>query len=143
MKCPHCNKEILPTKSQKNIGEVISHYKKIKGYDKIPNWNKIYYKRFVRDAKNLLVLFEDDIPKIKKVMNTLAKKFKEQGLSWNLSTIVKWSPEELKSINKREKREKVLKEKKNKALREREKAREKAVPMPEWAKEELKEFGIG
>ena len=40
--------------TREDMSKVINTFKYIKGYDQIPNWDKVYRARWLRPAKNML-----------------------------------------------------------------------------------------
>jgi len=73
----------------KNISEeLIMTYKRVAGFsikDRI--WNKVYFPRYIKDAKLLMEITDDDITKAKKAIETMGVYYENEGLSWTLRTI--------------------------------------------------------
>ena len=73
----------------KNISEeIIMTYKRIAGFDvKDRIWNKVYFPRYVKDAKILMQVADDDITKAKKAIEIMGSYYENENLSWTLKTI--------------------------------------------------------
>ena len=74
------------------IQTLIEEYKRIRGYDKIVNWDKIHFSRHVRSAKLLLEQagnYSEGIHALK----TLCSYFERKNLDFTLETIVRRYPD--------------------------------------------------
>lgn len=93
--------EILPIEQPKkqvdrpltSIQELVEAYKTVKGFNDIPDWNKINFARFTKDAKNILLFVKGDVVVAVKGLKRIARKLNSKGLSWNLSTVVRMFPD--------------------------------------------------
>ena len=73
---------------------VVEYYKIVKGFDKIENWDKIYFPRFLKDAGRILKIIPF-YPSALKAIEKVGKYLDSKELDWNLSTIVRYIPEYL------------------------------------------------
>ena len=71
-----------------SIQELIEAYKTVKGFQDVPEWDKVNFARFTRDAKNILLFVKGDVVVAIKGLKRIARKLNSKGLSWNLGTIV-------------------------------------------------------
>ena len=85
----------VKVKNLTTIQKVIEAYKNIKGFGKIPNWDKVHFARFVKDAQRLLLLAENNVDSINKGIEVIGEQLDSEDLKWNLSTIVRLFPEYL------------------------------------------------
>lgn len=76
-----------------SIQELIEAYKTVKGFNDIPDWNKINFGRFTKDAKNILLMVKGDLKVAVSGVKRIARKLDNKNLSWNLSTVVRMFPD--------------------------------------------------
>lgn len=76
-----------------SIQELIEAYKTVKGFQDIPDWNKINFARFTKDAKNILSFVKSDVVVAVKGLKRIARQLNGKNLSWNLSTVVRMFPD--------------------------------------------------
>ena len=87
----------LPTKDPNGAYEIrtpeaalIVVYKLAKGFQKDDRaWDKTYFKRFSKSAKQLLEFFSRDYNKAADCLLDLARGFDEKSLTWTFETVVK------------------------------------------------------
>lgn len=105
--CPSCKEKlklILDTTNWKHqiktvpastFGEkwrLICHYKRIKGYDKLPRWDQEHKPKALKFAGKILKFFkdlEDPVGVAVECMNDTAKRAEKDGWNWHLGTILK------------------------------------------------------
>ena len=79
----------------KNISEeLIMTFKRVAGFsikDRI--WNKVYFPRYIKDAKLLLEAADDDINLAKSAIENIGLYFKLEEIPWSLKAIVKNLPQ--------------------------------------------------
>lgn len=76
----------------RDMWHLVETYKKIKGYDTMPTWDKINRPRHMAAAKKILIFFaplEDPIGIAKECMAETDERAKKEGWSWTLETILK------------------------------------------------------
>jgi hypothetical protein len=82
----------------------VEYWKEIMGFTEIKEWDKINFSRHSKSAKNLLDMCDQNIKKIKQVINEVVKYCEDEGLSYTFETIVKkypeWETGKLKTKNK-------------------------------------------
>lgn len=93
MKCPTCNQEIQVKAKKEDLDMVIKAWKIQIGVDKDDRaWDRVYFKRFARPAKDLLILFgnwKDAVDCIQSVYESLT----DAGFSCTLDTVIKHANE--------------------------------------------------
>lgn len=75
---------------------IIIHYKRLKGFDKMPNWDKVHKPRAMKSAKLVFRFFsdlEDPVDVAREIMDDTCKRAEREGWNWTLETIVKMAPE--------------------------------------------------
>ncbi len=75
---------------------VTDHYKKLKGFDQIQTWDKLYRPRAFAAAKKLLNFFskhEAPIDLIRELLADINTESVRIGYSWTLETAVKRAPD--------------------------------------------------
>ena len=74
------------------IQEIVEHYKKIKKYDTITNWNKEHFARATASAKRIISQ-ADDKEHAYRAITEIGKYCDSEGLSWTIETVVKKFPD--------------------------------------------------
>jgi hypothetical protein len=70
--------------------KIITSYKLLQGVKQDDRkWDKLYYSRFVRAAKQLETVFDGNWEIIKKCLIEISDGFTKSNLSWTLDTVVK------------------------------------------------------
>ena len=77
--------------------KVVEYYKMVKGYDRVKDWNKYYFNRYLGPAKRLL-LFMGSLEGACKAIDWVAN----QGYDWILDTAMKKAPD-FKLLNEKDK----------------------------------------
>lgn len=75
------------------VQEVVNYFFEIKGWanqeKSFYSKNKILYGRYTKPARELLVLCDNDLTKIKKYIKLLSEWAEKNKLSWSLETVIK------------------------------------------------------
>src|SRR3990167_9357567 len=74
------------------IQEIVEYFKKLKGFDKIRDWDKHYFGRHVKAANDLLTICVL-LVEAKQALQVLSDYFKEHGLDWTLETVIRKYPD--------------------------------------------------
>jgi len=103
--------DILHSSKLKNLQDemrkIIEHFKTLKGYSEIENWDKHNWKRHTKPAKLLLTL-TSSVDKAIKVIDWLNELYEEKNLDWTLETVIKKYPDfQLKEIEAQKDKEEV------------------------------------
>ncbi len=76
-----------------NIQEVVNYFFELKGIDneskEFYKENKIVYSRYVKPAKDLLVLCDDNLEKAKKSLSFINEWARDNSLEWEIETAFK------------------------------------------------------
>ena len=75
-----------------SIQIVVEHYKKVKKYDTIPNWDKEHFARATASAKRILSQADDETQACDAITK-IGNYHDNEGLSWTIETIVKKYPD--------------------------------------------------
>lgn len=75
-----------------SIQIVVEHYKKVKKYDTIPNWDKEHFARATASAKRILSQIDDETQACDAITK-IGSYHDNEGLSWTIETIVKKIPD--------------------------------------------------
>lgn len=70
--------------------DIVEHYKKVKGFDTIPTWDKTNKGRALKAAKAVLKFFavvNDPVGVAKECLSETAEKYKQHDWFWNLEMI--------------------------------------------------------
>lgn len=67
------------------LQQVIGHFLTLKNL----YWQDINYKRYLRPAKELLTMCDDDLEKAKGILDDLKAEMDKNGLEWELGTYTK------------------------------------------------------
>lgn len=90
---------VLRPKGESTYGEkwqIVLHYKALKGYDKLPTWDRLHKARAMKGAKQILAFFAclpDPVGVAKECMDDTAKRAQAGGWPWTLETILKVGPD--------------------------------------------------
>ena len=76
-----------------NIQSIVNHFFELKGWDNedksFYETNNITYRRFVKPAKELLVLCDNDLERAKECLDKVSKWANDNGLEYSLGTAIK------------------------------------------------------
>ena len=86
------HKDTIQKKVLLPIQEIVEHYKKIKKYDTIANWDKEHFGRASASAKRILSQ-TDDKEHAYKAITEIGNYFIGEELSWTIETVVKKIPD--------------------------------------------------
>jgi len=101
------------TKKLTSIQILVEHYKKIKKYDTIPNWDKEHFARATASAKRILSQADDETQSCKAITE-IGSYHDNAGLSWTIETIVKKFPDwKLGKLGPKERKPQQSKQDKN------------------------------
>lgn len=76
-----------------SVQKIVEAYKTVKGFNDIPDWNKINFARHTKDAKNILLMVKGDLVVAISGVKRIARKLNNKNLSWNLSTVTRMFPD--------------------------------------------------
>jgi len=79
--------------------KLILHYKHLCGFDKIANWDKVYFGRYCKNAISIIKMC-GDIEKAKLCLEWVKNEMEKANLTWNLSTVEKHTERYLKASEK-------------------------------------------
>lgn len=71
------------------LREVVEHYKQVGGFDKVEGWDRVYFSRYTKSAKQLLGLCNNSIEEAKRAISEVIGYLQGEGLSWTLETVIK------------------------------------------------------
>jgi hypothetical protein len=74
---------------RKSLVEVMEHFKEQWGGKDMPAFNKVYWPRNMKPAKELLLLTGGDVPKAKRAVDMVRAELSRKQIPWNMNTVVK------------------------------------------------------
>ena len=94
--CPLCGNHNSANEKKKtlqgDIYRIVCIYRDVSGYKDDANWMNVYFRRYMRSAKDLL-LFMGDWRLAGYCVEDIYQKFTELGFTVNLDTVMKHAPE--------------------------------------------------
>ena len=100
--------KLKPVGTYLELWAIVEHYKKLKGYDKMPTWDREYKGRALKCSGKIYRFFDQlgkPVSVAKEMMDDINQRAKREGWNWNLETIRKladsWLADKQKEKQKR------------------------------------------